>query len=786
MIAALVAALLTVPQTDGATVKATPLPITTPRLHTYRGELLAQSKQRLRNNDSALTPALAKLMADADSVFRTGPYTVTAKQRMPPSGDKRDYQSFAPYWWPDPTKPDGLPYIQRDGQFNMELRRDSDVLRWYAMTDAVETLAQAWYFSERPEYAHRAGHLLRVWFLNDSTRMNPHLKYAQAILGRTEGRGIGIIDTRDLGRLFDAIALLEGSSAWSDADARGLHDWAARYLDWLLTSQHGQEEAATRNNHSTWYDVQIAALALFVGDTARVRATFEKARVLRIATQIDAEGKQPLELARTRSLHYSVENLDGFTRLAEMARTMGVDLWNWSAATSGGIRKAIAFVRPYADPTVKWPYPQITEEPADMFVQLLRRADAAYGEKVPNGIPAEILRTHRAQLLYPEPQAQSDDNLLAPARIAALPTAAGESWRDYIARSQANRKRDLDSINAELRAAGRTRWTPAPVGSGFAVTDAMNADWFKTKDALALGDAIVSYQTPSGGWSKRVDYQRPRARGQSFASEDGWDWIGTLDNGATTEQLHFLAGVVRAQGRPQHRAALERGLEYLLMSQYPTGCWPQIYPLAGGYHDAATFNDDATVHALQVLRSLARGEYNVGMALRERAASAVERGVSCIIATQVEVAGTKTVWGAQHDPITFQPVKARSYEHASLSGRESAGILDFLMQVPAPSAQVVRAVHAGAAWFRASAIRGYSYVPRGVLTEKANGGPLWARFYELQTNRPIFSDRDGVVKYSLSEIGEERRRGYLWYTDEPAATLRRYDAWAQRHPLTGR
>jgi PelA/Pel-15E family pectate lyase len=380
------------------------------------------------------------------------------------------------------------------------------------------------------------------------------------------------------------------------------------------------------------------------------------------------------------------------------------------------------------------------------------------------------------------PPTQDPIDFLAPARIDALPAAERAAWRAYITTSQANRKRDLDSINAELRAAGKTGWTAAPVGSGFTMSDAMMGDWFKTAEATTLADAIVSYQTPTGGWSKRVDFKRTRARGESFASEDGWDWIGTLDNGATTEQLHFLAGVVRAQGQPRHRAALERGLEYLLLSQYPTGCWPQVYPLAGGYHDAATFNDDATVHALQVLRSVARGEYSAAAELRQRAAAAVERAVNCIIMTQVEIAGRKTVWGAQHDPITFQPVKARTYEHASLSGRESAAILDFLMQVESPAPAVVHAVHAGTAWFRASAIRGYSYAPRGVLAQKSDGGPLWARFYELGTNKPIFSDRDGVIKYSLSEIGEERRRGYLWYTDEPAATLRRYDAWARRHP----
>jgi pectinesterase len=378
------------------------------RLRTHRGELLAESKTRLRAGDAELLPALRKLTSDADSVFKLGPYTVTAKRRTPPSGDKRDYMSFAPYWWPDSTKADGLPYIRRDGVFNMELRSDSDVLRWYALTDAVETLAHAYYFTDRAEYAHRALYLLRTWFLNDSTRMNPHLRYGQAIPGVTEGRGIGIIDTRDLGRLTDAVRILEASGAWNSRDTEGIRAWMSQYLQWLLTSQHGKDEAVTQNNHGTWYDVQIATLALFTGDTALARMTIERSKELRIAKQIDQEGKQPLELARTRSLHYSVENLDGMSRLAELAHSIGIDLWNWSDSNSGGIRKALEFVAPYADPQKKWPYEQITDEPPDLFILLLLRARHAYGDPAWSAhlqkLPTDLLRTHRAQLLYPEPK----------------------------------------------------------------------------------------------------------------------------------------------------------------------------------------------------------------------------------------------------------------------------------------------------------------------------------------------------------------------------------------------
>jgi PelA/Pel-15E family pectate lyase len=181
------------------------------------------------------------------------------------------------------------------------------------------------------------------------------------------------------------------------------------------------------------------------------------------------------------------------------------------------------------------------------------------------------------------------------------------------------------------------------------------------------------------------------------------------------------------------------------------------------------------------MRSTASGDYAwVPDTVRGRAAAAVERGIGCIVATQVTVGGRRTVWGAQHDPIGFAPVKARAYEHASLSGRESAAILNFLMEIRDPSPAVVEAIHGAAAWFRQAAITGYHYAPRGVLTAREGAGPLWARFYEIGTNRSIFSDRDGVIRYDLSEIGEERRTGYLWYTDEPATSLRRYERWVQR------
>lgn len=756
------------------------LPRPAPRTFTWRGELLRDARERVLRGDAALRPALDALVRRADAALTLGPFTVTAKQRVPPSGDKRDYVSYGPYWWPDTTKPNGLPYVRRDGVVNQELRRESDVLRWYAFLDAVETLAHAHYFTGASRYAERAGLLLRTWFVDPATRMNPHMQYGQAIPGVTEGRGIGIIDTRDMGRLLDAITLLRGSSAVRPADDAAIMQWLRQYADWLANSAHGKDEADEANNHGTWYDAQRVALALFLGDTAQARSILERDTRQRIAAQIDSAGRQPLELARTRSLHYSVENLEGMTRLAEMGRHVGVDLWP-------SLRAAIDYVARYADPQNKWPAQQITAEAPDLFVPLLRRARVAYADaryrEALDKLETRLLREHRTALLYPEPARVRPDTLLGGARLAALPPAERVQWERYLADSRQHAEQDRAHMAAELRAVGRSEPTPAPAGPGFFVTREMTDAWFRTAEARRTADALITYQTPAGGWSKRIAFTRPRTRGESFSSEDDWSWIGTLDNGATTAQLEFLGSLQRVQPDTAYQRAFLRGIDYLLHAQLPVGCWPQIYPLAGGYHDAVTFNDDVTVNALRILEAVAAGQHGfVPEPQRERTVQAVQRGIDCILQTQVSVNGFKAVWGAQHDPLTLQPVQARAYEHASLSGRESAAILDFLMRRPAPDSAVQAAVHAAARWFREHAIRGFSYVPRGVLTPQADAGPLWARFYEIGTNRPIFSDRDGVVRYRLSEIGEERRRGYLWYTDEPISTLRRYEQWSRRYP----
>ena len=376
-----------------------------PQLILARGEALVETKRRIAAGDATLKPAYDALIIAADSAMQRGPWTVMQKQKTPPSGSKHDFMSLAPYWWPDTTKPGGLPYVRRDGLVNPESRIDHDGTRFQAMADAVQSLALASYLSGRSAYGERAAMLLHTWFVDSATRMNPNLRYAQAVLGVNDGRGIGIIDLRDVPALLDAIQLLESMNALPGGDRDAIVAWCRDYLDWLRTSGNGRDEAAAKNNHGTWYDAQVAALALFSGDSATARVTLGTTVKGRIASQIRADGSQPLELARTRPLHYSLFNLDAFTQLAEMARHVGVDLWHYAPSGSGGILGALRSLAPYADPAKPWPTEQVTPASPDVFLVPLRRAVFVSGDPVfTNAIaklPAALTTTARSTLLYP-------------------------------------------------------------------------------------------------------------------------------------------------------------------------------------------------------------------------------------------------------------------------------------------------------------------------------------------------------------------------------------------------
>ena len=324
--------------------------------------------------DTAVASARERLVQAGEQAIALGPFSVMQKTRVPPSGDKHDFLSLAPYWWPDPARPGGMPYLRRDGEVNPESRRGTDDGPFAQMHEAVWTLAEAYRATKDERYAARAALLLRAWFLDPATRMNPHLDYGQAVPGLNSGRGAGIIATRRLVLVIDAERAIAASPSWSAGDRTGLRTWCAAYATWLRTSKNGREEAAAKNNHGTWYDAQLVALLLFTDKRGEARSVIETTSKRRLARQIEPDGRQPEELRRTRAWSYSVMNLDGWFTLARLAGDAGIDLWNYRTRDGRALRAALDYLVPFAEGTAMWPHKQITPFESSGLVLLLRQA----------------------------------------------------------------------------------------------------------------------------------------------------------------------------------------------------------------------------------------------------------------------------------------------------------------------------------------------------------------------------------------------------------------------------
>jgi len=379
---------------------------TSPDLLVSKGEHLAAVRERLRAGDESLGAALALLRAEADRTLSEGPWSVVQKSGIASGSDPHDYRSLGPYWWPDPARPDGLPWIRRDGERNPQAGADGyDRARFGRLRDAVDTLGLAYFLTGHEPYAAHSARLLRTWFLDPATRMNPHLRYAQAIPGHNTGRGIGIIETARLPQLVDRAELLAGSPAWSDADRRGLREWTAAYLDWLLSSSHGKDEARMTNNHGSWYDVQVAALALRTGRPGSAREQLGRVTRRRIAAQIEPDGRQPRELERTRALAYSLFNLEALLTAAILGVRVEVDLWTFQTEDGRSLDRALEFLLPFTDPAVKWPHAQITDVPWATFSKVLRIAYQRSGDprlvEAHDRLPRSAREDYQNALLFP-------------------------------------------------------------------------------------------------------------------------------------------------------------------------------------------------------------------------------------------------------------------------------------------------------------------------------------------------------------------------------------------------
>ncbi|TWU29841.1 pectate lyase [Bythopirellula polymerisocia] len=361
-------------------------------------------------------------------------------------------------------------------------------------------------------------------------------------------------------------------------------------------------------------------------------------------------------------------------------------------------------------------------------------------------------------------------------------------WREDFLRDFAGRMDRCQSARSGDVAARRSR--PMRWGSDYLKR---SPDWYKSAEAQAIAENVLLYQSTEGAWPKNVDMNSP-ATPEVLAQVVADGKANTIDNDGTTVPMRFLALMADATNQEKYKKSFVRGLDYLFAAQYDNGGWPQFFPLRPrGYYSHITYNDDAMMSVMFLLREVAAGQapYTfVDEGRRDKAAEAVRRGIDCILKTQIKQDGKLTVWCAQHDEVTLAPAWARNYEPPTLSGSESVGIVRFLMDIEDPTPDEVAAIEGAVAWFEAVAIHGLRYqhirtaegLPDGVVVVDPSAGPLWARFYEIGSNRPVFTGRDRVIHYSLDEIERERRGGYAFYGNWAASLLAKdYPRWQAKH-----
>lgn len=316
--------------------------------------------------------------------------------------------------------------------------------------------------------------------------------------------------------------------------------------------------------------------------------------------------------------------------------------------------------------------------------------------------------------------------------------------------------------------------------------------WFHSDEAASIAASVLQYQSPQGGWPKSTNLALP-PKSPDDIPPPGRGRANSFDNDATTVPMQFLARMTHATGNSETKDSFLRGLDYMLAAQYPNGGWPQFWPLRKGYYSRITYNDEAMIRVMEVIREVAEGDapYTfVDAKRRDKALQALERGIDCILKTQIRQNGKLTAWCAQHDESTLEPAWARAYEPPSLSGSESVGVVRFLMQIEQPSDEIRAAIEGAVEWFRSVEMKGWreERVTNGdgrrerKLVADPNASSLWARFYELKTNRPLYVDRDSKFRYDYSEISYERRSGYSYHGNRGKSLLEEhYPRWREEN-----
>jgi hypothetical protein len=317
------------------------------------------TKQKIAQKDKDMMLAYEHLIEICNKNLNFGPFSVMDKKDFPPSGNKHDYMSIGPYWWPNPDSKTGLPYIRKDGQVNPEVRNYPDKENMPRVCEKVYEFSLAYYLSGNERYAQKAKELIRTWFLDAATKMNPNVNYGQAIKGVVEGRAEGLIDTRHFIFLLDGVQLLNNSKTWTVNDNEALKNWFKSYYDWLDNSKIGIDEKEAGNNHGIWYDAQALAITNFLGNYEASNKIIKRA-LDRLKAQMDAKGAFPLELARTNSLHYSVFIMNAFECIAQLSDNINVDFRSAKLSNGKSYKDAYDFLLPYLLEEKAWTWPTLT------------------------------------------------------------------------------------------------------------------------------------------------------------------------------------------------------------------------------------------------------------------------------------------------------------------------------------------------------------------------------------------------------------------------------------------
>ena len=347
----------------------------------YQG--LETQKSLIKKGDKKAVKDYYKLLVKADNFLKIDGFSVTNKTGVPPSKNKHDYMSIGPYWWPNSKTENGLPYVRKDGEINPETRNNfTDFVEKKNFISAVKTLKDAFFYSDNKKYANKNIAFINTWFLNENTKMNPNVNFGQYVPGKSEGRCFGIIEFDGLIEVVEFLELAKYKGVLDRQTEKGMINWFTDYSNWLKNSKLGIEESTRKNNHATHYDLQLLSILMYLKRTEEVKEYLSTITKSRIFSQIKPDGRQPLELNRTKSFSYSVMNLHGFLQLAQIGQKVGVDLWNLASEDGSSIKKGYQFMLPFLTKEKEWPYKQIKDKKLseDKLIADLKKARKLFKE----------------------------------------------------------------------------------------------------------------------------------------------------------------------------------------------------------------------------------------------------------------------------------------------------------------------------------------------------------------------------------------------------------------------